>query len=84
MFIKTITIIATLLSLGLAVPSGIAAAIDQEVITDFKNFAIPLLFKEINSMSKQDIILPDGKIYNLNFNIYADVSQGINIDFVPE
>ncbi|CDW84695.1 bpi2 domain containing protein [Stylonychia lemnae] len=82
--LKLLVIFTTVLSLGLALPSGIAAAIDQDVVTDFKNFAVPLLFKEINSMTKQDIILPYGKISNLNINVFADVTQGISINFLPE
>ncbi len=60
--------VSTLLGVTNAVPAGAAAGMDLELIKNIKNYLMPTILKEINTLQLGRIDYKGGYVENLSFN----------------
>ncbi len=67
--LKAIILTSLLLSLTLAVDSGVALGVDRSVVDNFKHYLMPTIIKTINNLTIPDAKFSDGSVKNVHFNI---------------
>lgn len=67
------------------VNAGIAASLDRQALLGLKDFLLPKLISQINSMPKFEQPIEGGKIYDIEVSLNVDTKdQGVQIAFAPD
>ncbi len=75
--------LASLMATVQAVPAGAAAGMDLQLVKNIKNYVMPIILKEINSLQLGRIDYKGGYVENINFNFKLLSNDSVDFAFDP-